>query len=99
MRTSQDTWSQFCANVGQLRRTGMLSRAQLDRLSQEAERLYDAGALSDDQVLLLLRALISPEEFARIDAIAYGIAKLLNTPINQFAAEAQCRAARGPNVY
>jgi len=94
MRTSQDAWSQFCADVGQLRRTGMLSSAQLDRLGQEAERLYDAGALSEDRVLHLTQALLSPEDSARIDAIAYGIARLLNTPIDQLAAEAQAYRGR-----
>ena len=96
MRASQDAWSQFCADVGQLRRTERLSSAQLDQIGQEAERLHHAGALSDDQLLLLSRALLSPEAFARIDAIAYGIAKLLHTPINQLAAEAQTyRTDRG----
>lgn len=96
MRTSQEAWSRFCADIGLLRRTGRLSSEQLDRLGQEAEQLHHAGALSNDQVLLLLRALISSEDFARIDAIAYGIAKLLHTPIDQLAAEAQAyRAVRG----
>ena len=94
MRMSQDAWSQFCADVGHLCRT--LSSAQLDQIGQEAERLHHAGALSDDQALLLSRALLSPEDFASIDTIAYGIAKLLHTPINQLAAEAQVyRAERG----
>lgn len=83
-----------CAVAGHLRRTGQLSSAQLDQLGQEAERLHHAGALSDDQVLLLLRALISSEDFARIDAIAYGIAKLLHTPLDQLAAEAQAYQGR-----
>lgn len=96
MLASQDAWSQFCANVGQLRRTGRLSSAQLDRLGQEAERLYDTGVLSEDRVLHLSQALLSPEDSARINALAYGIAKILNTPIDQLAAEAEAyRAARG----
>lgn len=95
MQSSCDAWDWFCYEVGRLRRAELLSREQLNQLSQEAERLYQAGALSDDQVLRLARALISPEDFAFIDALAYGIARLLNTPIAQLAAEAQAYRAAG----
>ena len=88
MRSSRDAWDQFCGDVGRLRSAG-LSNAQLDQLGQEAERLYQAGVLSEDRVLRLVQALLSPDDFARIDAIAYGIAKLFHTPLDQLAAEAR----------
>lgn len=88
MRESRDAWDQLCDDVDQLRRTGQLSEAQLDQIALEADHLYCAGALSDKRLLRLSRALLSPEDFARIDAIAYGIAKLLHTPLDQLAAKA-----------
>lgn len=88
MRSGRDTWDQFCDDVGQLRHAGRLSKEQLDQIGHEANHLYEAGVLSEDRLLRLSRALLSPEDFAFIDALAYGIAKLLHTPIAQLAAEA-----------
>lgn len=89
----RDSWDQFCADVGRLREAGQFSDDQLDQLGMEAERLYEAGLLSEDRLLRLSRALLSPEDFALIDGIAYGVAKLLNTPLNELAAEAGVRPA------
>lgn len=88
-----DAWDQFCNDVGRLRQAEQLSDDQLDRLGLEAERLYDAGLLSNDQLLRLSRALLSDEDFALIDAIAYGIARLINTPLGQLAEEAGVQPA------
>lgn len=67
----------------------------LDSLSEdEIDQLGDAGVLSDDDLDYLVRTRISPEEMAVLEAIAYGIAKLFHTPINQLVAEAA--AHRGP---
>jgi len=84
----RDTWGQFCDDVGHLREAGKFSDEQLDQLGLEAERLYEDGLLSEDRLLRLSRALLSPEDFALIDGIAYGIARLVNTPLGQLAAEA-----------
>jgi hypothetical protein len=89
MRSKQDAWGQLCDDVDQLRRTDRLSEEQLDQIGCEADRLYCAGRLSDDQLLRLSRALLSPEDFKRIDAIAYGLAKFLHTPLDQLAIESQ----------
>lgn len=95
MRSTQDAWDQLCGYIASLRSAGYFSRGQLEQIAQEAERLHSAGVLSDDRLLRLSRALLSPEDFMAIDALAYGIAQLLNTPIAQLAAEAQAhRAAR-----
>lgn len=88
MLSSRDAWGQFCDDVGQLRHAGRLSKEQLDQLGHEADRLYCAGILSEDRLLRLSRSLLSPEDYALIDGIAYGIAKLLHTPINQLTAKA-----------
>lgn len=88
MRSTSQAWEQFCDDVGRLRRDGQLSEMQLDQLGHEAERLYEAGRLSNDQLLRLSKALLSPEDLALIDGIAYGLAKLINTPLGQLAAEA-----------
>jgi hypothetical protein len=88
MRPTSRAWDRFCAEVGQLRRDGRLSEQQLEQLGQQAERLYDAGWLSEDQVLKLTEALLSPEDLALIDGIAYGLARLFKTPLGQLAAEA-----------
>lgn len=66
----------------------------LEALSEaEIEQLFNAGALSDADIEQIALQRLSPEQLARIDAFAYGLARLLNTPINQLVAEAQ--AARG----
>lgn len=88
MRPTSRAWDQFCAEVDRLRRDGQLSETQLEQLGQEAERLYEAGWLSEDQVLKLSEALLSPEDLALIDGIAYGLARLFKTPLGQLAAEA-----------
>lgn len=88
MRPSRDAWDQFCDEVGHLREAGKFSDDQLDQLGLEAERLYEAGLLSEDHLLRLSHALLSPEDFALIDGIAYGLARLINTPLGQLAAEA-----------
>jgi len=98
MRSNPGAWNQFCDDVDQLRRAGRLSEAQLDQISHEADRLYCAGALSDDRLLRLSHALLSPEDFARIDGIAYGIAKLLTTPLDQLAAEVRLPGLVGRGV-
>ena len=62
---------------------------QLDALSEpEIEQLFDAGRLSDADMLHLMQTRISPQQLAAIDAIAYGIAKIFHTPIDQLSAEA-----------
>jgi hypothetical protein len=74
----------------------------LDMLpDDELERLYNAGLVPDEEIERIALARISPRDLAIIDGIAYGIAKLLNTPINQLAAEASSyRATRElPPVY
>jgi hypothetical protein len=98
MRSSRDAWDQLCDDVDQLRRAGQLSEAQLDQIGHEADRLYCVGALSDKRLLRLSRALLSPEDFARIDGIAYGIAKLLHTPLDQFTAEVRMPGLVGRGV-
>ena len=84
----QAAWNQFCTDVRRLREAGRLSESQLDQLGKEAERLHNAGRLSNDQVEQLIAALLSEEDFAVIDGIAYGLAKLINTPLGDLAAEA-----------
>jgi hypothetical protein len=81
-------WDQFCTDLRQLRQSGRLSKAQLDQLGEEAERLYNAGALSNDQVMRLTEALLDEKDLALIDGIAYGLAKLINTPLGELADEA-----------
>lgn len=88
MRANPGAWEQFCGEIDRLRRAGHLSEAQLEQLGQEGERLYEAGRLSDDQALQLATALLSDEDNAFIDALAFGIARLVNTPLGQLAAEA-----------
>lgn len=57
-----------------------------DHLSDaEIERLYDAGCIPDAAVEQLARARLSPAQFARIDAFAYGLAALLSMPIDELA--------------
>jgi hypothetical protein len=84
----QPAWTQFCADVRRLREAGRLSESQLDQIGEEAERLHNAGRLSNDQVEQLITALLSEEDLAVIDGIAYGLAKLINTPLGDLAAEA-----------
>jgi hypothetical protein len=66
-----------------------MTRAPLDHLpDDEIERLYRAGSISDSEIERIALARLSPQELAIIDAFAYGLAKLLHTPIDQLAAEA-----------
>jgi hypothetical protein len=81
-------WDQFCTDLRQLREAGSLSEAQLDQIGEEAERLHNAGRLSNDQVEQLVEASLSEDDLALIDGIAYGLAKLINTPLGDLAAEA-----------
>jgi hypothetical protein len=89
MRSSRDAWDQFCADIGRLCETGRLSEEQLEQLSQEAEALYEAGLLSDDRVERLTDALISPDQRAFIEALAYGLAKIFHTPLGLLKEGAQ----------
>ena len=84
----QAAWNQFCNDVRQLREAGRLSECQLDQIGEEAERLHNAGRLSNDQVEQLVEAALSQEDLALLDGIAYGLAKLINTPLGDLAAEA-----------
>ena len=84
-------WDQFCTNLRQLRQSGRLSKSQLDQIGDEAERLYNAGALSNNQVTQLTEAVLDERDFALIDGIAYGLAKLISTPLGQLADEAGVR--------
>jgi len=86
---SRDAWSQLCADLARLREAGQISEARLDQLGEVAERLYNAGRISDVQVEQLTDALLSPEQLNTIEAIAYGLAKLLHTPLGELAAEAR----------
>jgi hypothetical protein len=74
-----------------------MTRVPLAALSdEEIERLYDAGLISDEEIEDLAHARLSPSDLAILDGIAYGLAKLLHTPINQLASEAASfRADRG----
>ena len=70
----------------------------LDNLSEdEIEQLYNAGLVSDSDVEQVALTRMSPHKLAMLDALAYGIAKLFNTPINQLAAEAAAHRARTAN--
>jgi hypothetical protein len=73
----------------------------LDQLSdEEVEHLYSRGLVSDDEVERIALSRVSPQDLAIIDSLAYGVAKLLNTPIAQLAAEALAvRSARGLDAY
>lgn len=72
-----------------------MSPRQLDALSDaEVEQLFAARRLSDEDMLYLVQTRVSPEMLAKIDAIAYGIAKLFHTPIDQLSAEATQQRAR-----
>jgi hypothetical protein len=84
----QSAWDQFCDDVRQLREAGRFSKSQLDQIGEEAERLYNAGRLTNDQVERLTKAGLSEEDLALIDGIAYGLAKLINTPLGELADEA-----------
>jgi hypothetical protein len=67
-----------------------------DLPDHEIERLYEAGCVSDDEIMELAQARLSPDELAILDGIAYGIAKILHTPINDLVADASAhRAAIG----
>lgn len=67
-----------------------------DLPDHEIERLYEAGCVSDDEIMRLAQARLSPDELAIIDGIAYGIAKIFHTPINELVADASShRAAIG----
>ena len=81
-------WDQFCTDLRQLRQSGRLSKSQLDRIGDEAERLYNAGMLSNDQVTQLTEAVLDEKGLALIDGIAYGLAKLISTPLGELADEA-----------
>jgi hypothetical protein len=62
---------------------------QFDQLpDEEIDRLYNAGLIPDEEMERIALERIAPEDLAVIEAIAYGVAKLLNTPIDQLAAEA-----------
>lgn len=52
-----------------------LSDVEIEQMSREERRR-------------ILEQQLSPQDLALLDGIAYGVAKLLNTPINQLAAEA-----------
>ena len=81
-------WDQFCNRVRLLRESGSLSKADLDRLGERLEQMYEAGQVTDAQVEQFADAAMSPEDKRFIDTLAYGLAKLLNgTPINQLGQE------------
>lgn len=72
----------------------------LDHLSdEEIEHLYDLGLVPDEELERLYYERVSPEDRAVIDAIAFGLARLLNTPIAQLVADAdEHRALHGGPV-
>ena len=77
-----------------------MTHVPLDMLSDdEIERLYDAGLVPDEEIDRIALSRISPRDLAIIDGIGYGLAKLLNTPINQLAAEAAAYRQYGPGAH
>lgn len=90
---ARDPWERFCNEVAALRRAGLMSPVLYKQLENHAEVLYNRGLISDAQVEQFGEAIMDPEDRAVINAIAYGLARLFHTPINQLAAEAAFLAA------
>ena len=58
---------------------GATTRPDLDSLSEdELEQRYNAGLISDEEMLEQTKYRLSPRALETIDAIGYGLAKLLN---------------------
>ena len=90
---ARDPWERFCNEAAALRRAGLMSPELYKQLENHAEVLYNRGMISDAQIEQLGEAIMDPEDLAMINAIAYGLARLFHTPINQLVAEAEFRAA------
>jgi len=69
-----------------------------DLPDHEIERLYDAGLVSEGALDRIADSRLSPDDRALAEGIAYGIAKLFNTPLNQLVDEAFAHRAVCPKV-
>jgi len=77
-----------------------MTHVPLDMLSDdEIERLYNAGLVPNEEIERIALSRISPRDLAIIDGIGYGLAKLLNTPLDQLAAEAAAYRQHGPGTH
>lgn len=75
-----------------------MTRVNIHDLSdEELERLYNQGLLSNHDIEAEAERRIDPQTWAMIDGIAYGLARLLNTPIDQLAEEAEFARSAGPH--